>query len=62
MKNIVISLNNARELLIWILAWLAAKGYTSPQKSEQVIIISILSETYILWGIDRIYLLNYLFN
>ena len=46
MKNIVISLKSAKELLIWILAWLAAKGYTRTQKS----VISISSETYILWG------------
>ena len=48
MKNIVISLTNAKEPLIWILAWLAAKGYTRIQKLEQV--ISISSKTYILWG------------
>ena len=58
MKNIGISLKNAKELLIWILAWLAAKGYTRTQKSEQVISISsksyILWGAYILWGIDSL--------
>ena len=46
MKNIGISLKSAKELLIWILAWLAAKRYTRTQKSEQF--LSISSETYIL--------------